>query len=94
MSAMIAGVLGALAGSFFIGLVSCLRAGGRSAIQHGLLRLLLTRNRMTPRNYTQFLDYCVRAGLLQRVGGGYTFVHSLIREYCSASQQTDTQPDA
>jgi transcriptional regulator with XRE-family HTH domain len=92
MSAMIAGVLGALAGSFFIGLVSCLRAGGRSAIQHGLLRLLLTCNRMTPWNYTQFLDYCVRAGLLQRVGGGYTFVHSLIREYVAVPPPTERNP--
>jgi hypothetical protein len=92
VSAVIAGLLGGLAAGVFVGLVGGLRAGGRSAIQHGLLRLLLTCNRMTPWNYTQFLDYCVRAGLLQRVGGGYTFVHSLIREYVAVPPPTERNP--
>ncbi|HEX8843225.1 MAG TPA: NACHT domain-containing protein [Pyrinomonadaceae bacterium] len=54
--------------------------GGRSAFQHYLLRLLLWRSRRFPRNITMFLDWSAQRVLVQRVGGGWRFVHRTLQE--------------
>jgi DNA polymerase III delta prime subunit len=55
--------------------------GGQDAIQHGVLRVILVRRRYIPRRYDAFLDHSVRLVLLQKVGGGYRFVHRLLQDY-------------
>ncbi|MFC1960266.1 hypothetical protein ACFLYO_06120, partial [Chloroflexota bacterium] len=50
-------------------------------IRHFILRVMLTRAGYMPWNYAAFLDYCCDHVLLERVGGGYRFVHVLLRDY-------------
>ena len=64
-----------------IGLMSALRAGGSAYIQHTLLHRLLRKEGVAPRDYAHFLDYAVERVFLQKVGGGYMFVHRLLLEY-------------
>jgi hypothetical protein len=56
-------------------------AGGRAALQHLVLRLLLTRNQAAPWKYVRFLDEATDRLLLRKVGGGYVFVHRLLLDY-------------
>jgi hypothetical protein len=58
--------------------------GGLDIIQHYILRLILWIERDVPRNYPQFLDYCVDRIFLRRVGGGYIFIHRLLLEHFAA----------
>lgn len=60
--------------------VGSLNYGGRSAFQHYLLRLLLWRSGRFPRNITIFLDWAAQRVLVQRVGGGWRFVHRTLQE--------------
>ncbi|MEO0868622.1 MAG: hypothetical protein AAFY17_09270, partial [Cyanobacteria bacterium J06642_11] len=55
--------------------------GGEALIKHGLLRLLLTLDGITPWNYSKFLDYATASIFLQNVGGGYLFIHRLVLEH-------------
>jgi len=64
-----------------IGIIGGLRSGGTAYAQHTLLRLLLWQTKCVPWHYAHFLDYAVAHILLQRVGGGYIFVHRLLLEY-------------
>jgi hypothetical protein len=34
-----------------------------------------------PHDYVQFLDFAAEHVLLQRVGGGYRFIHALLLDY-------------
>jgi hypothetical protein len=52
-----------------------------AVLQHFSLRLVLTFNGYSPWNYAHFLDYCTEQMLLQRIGGGYRFIHRLLREH-------------
>jgi hypothetical protein len=56
-------------------------AGGRAALQHLVLRLVLVRNRSAPWRLVDFLDEATDRLLLRKVGGGYVFVHRLLLEY-------------
>lgn len=57
-------------------------AGGlNSVISHAALRVTLWLFGYSPWNYSKFLRYCTERGFLQRVGGGYRFVHGLLRDY-------------
>ena len=50
-------------------------------IEHFVLRLMLWLNGYAPWNYTKFLDYATNRLLMQRVGGGYRFLHDLLRQH-------------
>ncbi|MGB3532779.1 MAG: NACHT domain-containing protein [Microcoleaceae cyanobacterium] len=50
-------------------------------IKHFSLRLVLWFNRYIPWNYARFLNYSTNRLFLQRVGGGYRFVHDLLRQH-------------
>jgi eukaryotic-like serine/threonine-protein kinase len=63
------------------GLVGALRYGGLDVIQHYTLRLILLIQGQTPANYARFLDYAVDRIFLQKVGGGYRFIHRLLLEH-------------
>ena len=68
------------------GLTFCLIAGfwygGFDVLQHGLIRLLLWWRGDAPLNYARFLDYAAtELHFLQKVGGGYIFVHRYLLEH-------------
>ena len=77
--------MGALGGLFFGGIFF----GGLACLQHGILRLLLTRNRSVPWNYAHFLDYATERVFLRRIGGGYIFVHRMLMEYFASLETED-----
>lgn len=49
-------------------------------LQHSLIRLLLSAGGAMPLNYARFLDYAARQKLLQKIGGGYSFVSEQVRQ--------------
>ncbi|MDY6782293.1 MAG: hypothetical protein SW833_07040 [Cyanobacteriota bacterium] len=51
-----------------------------TCIQHFALRLILCLNGSIPWDYAKFLN-CATERLLQRIGGGYRFMHELLREH-------------
>lgn len=55
--------------------------GGEACIKHLILRLILYWNGYIPWNYTRFLDYATERIFLQKVGGGYIFIHRLLLEH-------------
>ena len=55
--------------------------GGLACIQHFTLRLILYFNNYIPWNYARFLDYAADRILLQKVGGGYIFIHRMLMEH-------------
>jgi MFS family permease len=63
---------------FFLALVEY---GGLSVIGHFILRFILYRNGYIPWNMVRFLDYAAERIFLQKVGGGYKFIHRLIQEH-------------
>ena len=87
-------VIGAFAGPF-LGLFF----GGGAYLQHYILRFLLWRARSIPWHYVRFLDEAKERNLLQRVGGGYRFIHPLFQEYFASlgsgtSASTQMQPSS
>jgi predicted lipid-binding transport protein (Tim44 family) len=73
-------------GSFLIGglssgLIALILGGGKACIQHFTLRLILYLDGYIPWNYARFLDYAAERIFLQKVGGGYIFIHRLLLEH-------------
>ncbi|MCB9706946.1 MAG: serine/threonine protein kinase [Myxococcales bacterium] len=62
-----------------LGYVAGLLRGGFAVIQHGVLRFLL-RGRL-PLGLVALLEAASERALLQRIGGGYRFVHAGLREH-------------
>jgi hypothetical protein len=78
-----------LGGGLFVGLATGIRYGGRPCLQHLVLRLSLRYYDCIPRHYADFLDYAVERLFLDRVGGGYIFIHRLLQEYFATMYQPD-----
>jgi len=55
--------------------------GGEACVKHFILRVILYFNGYIPWNYTRFLDYATQLIFLQKVGGGYIFIHRLLLEH-------------
>lgn len=55
--------------------------GGIAVLKHYFLRLLLWRSGTFPRDITAFLDWATLRVLLQRVGGGWRFIHRSLQEH-------------
>jgi hypothetical protein len=53
----------------------------RSALSAEYLRLILYFNNYIPWNYARFLDYAADRIFLQKVGGGYIFMHRMLMEH-------------
>lgn len=70
-------LFGAIAG-LMIGLFS---PGTVACLQHFVLRSVLYYYGYTPWNYARFLDYATGLIFLQKVGGGYIFIHRLLLEH-------------
>ena len=64
-----------------LGLIFGLKYGGVAVIQHFALRSLLYKKGRIPWNYARFLDYASERIFLQKVGGGYIFVHRMLLEH-------------
>ncbi|NEP26674.1 AAA-like domain-containing protein [Moorena sp. SIO3I6] len=62
-------------------LMSMLSNAGIACIQHLVLRIILFRSGYIPWNYARFLDYATDRIFLQKVGGGYMFVHRVLLEH-------------
>jgi hypothetical protein len=57
--------------------------GGLTILRHYTLRMLLACNHTFPLNARRFLDDAVARALLKRQGGGYTFIHRRLLDYCA-----------
>ena len=55
--------------------------GGMACLQHLILRIFLYRQNFIPWNYARFLNYATERNFLQKVGGGYIFVHRMLMEH-------------
>lgn len=74
MPSFIGMILGLLLGLFAL----------EAALKHLVLRLVLFVSGWSPWNYAKFLNYSVNSVLLQKIGGGYIFVHrSLLEHFAS-----------
>jgi NACHT domain len=63
--------------------------GGKAYIDHYLLRLILAPSHVAPWHYGRLLQESVDRILMRRVGGGYSFIHSMFQEYF-ATQDADS----
>ena len=70
------------------GFIGVMWYGGLDVFQHYTLRLILLLQGHTPANYTRFLDYAVDRIFLQKVGGGYRFIHRLLLEHFAEMSET------
>ena len=76
------GILYALTYGFLGGSVAgFIFGGGQACIKHLVLRLMLYRKGRIPWNYSRFLNYAAEHVFLQKVGGGYIFIHRLVLEH-------------
>jgi hypothetical protein len=72
---------------FFAALVAAagcwlgLTAGGAMWLRQMALRAVLAHNKSIPRNLIAFLDDADHRGVLRRTGGGYMFIHGLVRAH-------------
>ncbi|MCB1985136.1 MAG: TIR domain-containing protein [Burkholderiales bacterium] len=73
---------------FFI-LYGAFYFGGFAAIQHYVLRAMITLQKKAPWNFVDFLEKSVNLLYLRKVGAGYIFAHRVLLEYF-ASLHSDT----
>ena len=78
---LIVGLIGGLFYGLISGLISGLITGGSASLRHFSLRLMLYRIGYAPWNYARFLDHAAERLFLQKVGGGYIFVHRMLLEH-------------
>ncbi len=64
-----------------VGITIAILLSSFSVIQHFSLRIVLWSKGYAPWNYARFLNYCTDRLFLQRVGGGYRFIHRLLQEH-------------
>ncbi|MBD2461747.1 NACHT domain-containing protein [Oscillatoria sp. FACHB-1407] len=77
---LVDGIVFALTGAVMGGLLG----GGSACIRHITLRLMLYCLGYSPWNYAHFLNDCTDRLFLQKVGGGYIFVHRMLLEHFAA----------
>ena len=68
---------------FLVAPIGGLFLGGMACVKHFTLRVMLFRQGKMPWNYRRFLDYAAERLFLQKVGGGYVFVHRMLLEHFS-----------
>jgi hypothetical protein len=77
-----------------LGLFGGLVFGGQTYLGHYLLRLLLWYSGAIPWYYIRFLEEATERILLQRVGGGYRFIHPLFLDYFASLVTTPAPPSS
>lgn len=91
---LIGNLIEALIGGAVYGLFIGLIFGGITAcIQHFTLRLILYFNNYITWNYSRFLDYASERIFLQKVGGGYIFIHRMLLEHFAQTSVKRDDPD-
>jgi NACHT domain len=75
------GLLTGLVVGFFSGLLTKLVVGPFTVMQHITLRFWLWQTGTFPWQAQRFLDDAVARTFLQRVGGGYSFIHRMLLDY-------------
>jgi len=61
--------------------------GGEACFKHFILRVILYCSGSIPWNYARFLNYATERIFLQKVGGGYIFIHrSLLEHFAKMSK--------
>lgn len=81
------GLVYGLSLGLFSVLFAALLYGGVDIIQHYTLRFILWVRGYIPRDYARFLDYTAECIFLQKVGGGYIFIHRLLLEHFAAMNE-------
>jgi hypothetical protein len=74
------GLLGLLA-AVVLGVIAWGLHGGFAVVGHYAVRMTLWLSGNMPFNCVKFLDHCSKLTLLKKVGGGYSFMHPMIRDY-------------
>ena len=82
------GLIDEMMSGLYFGLIGALWYGGLDIIQHYTLRLILIIKGHTPRKYAHFLDHATDLIFLQKVGGGYRFIHRMLLEYFADMRET------
>lgn len=72
------------------GLAAAWWFGGQAVLRHYVLRVILSVFRITPFRLPGFLDYAAELGFLQKVGGGYMFIHRYLLEHFAAMEPKKT----
>jgi DNA polymerase III delta prime subunit len=67
-----------------LGMSCSLCLGGFGVLQHYTLRWILSQSGRVPFRCHNFLEQSVKLLFLQRVGGGYIFIHRLLMDYFAA----------
>ena len=65
----------------WLSLVLGLYKGGGFALRHYVVRFILWRRRLAPRDYVPFLVQAAQKGILKPVGGGFQFRHRDLRRF-------------
>ncbi|MFQ5627198.1 MAG: hypothetical protein ACE5I1_00440 [bacterium] len=91
------GLIVSIAFGVFVAVISGLFAslwyGGQDSLRHYILRYLLYRNNYTPRHFARFLDYAANElNFLQKVGGGYIFIHRYLLEHFAGITKPQETP--
>ncbi len=84
LSGLVNGLVGGLIGGLIFGLIFGLPVGligGMAYLAHYSVRSILWRSGAIPWHYVRFLEEARERILLQRVGGGYRFIHPLFLDY-------------
>jgi hypothetical protein len=77
-----------LASAVIVPLVVGLWFGGLEVVEHVILRHIIVNRGHAPRNYARFLDYAAEElNFLQKVGGGYMFIHRYLLEYFAGLEE-------
>ena len=84
-------IITGLSYGLMFGYVTAITRGGGACIQHFSVRFILYCNDFIPWNYARFLDYATERLFLQKVGGGYIFIHRMLLEHFAAMEFDQTQ---
>ncbi|MEM8860311.1 MAG: NACHT domain-containing protein, partial [Chloroflexota bacterium] len=77
----ITGWVDVLSSGLIVTMLGGLICGGSACLRHFTLRLILYYQGNIPWNYSRFLDYATDRLFMQKVGGGYIFVHRMLLEH-------------
>ena len=68
-----------------------LALGGKTVLQHTILRLLLVSNQRLPTDLSGFFNDVVNCGFLVSVGNGYIFKHRLLMDHFASLDKTASE---
>ena len=68
--------------------------GGMDVLKHYLVRLILASTRQLPGGCVRFLDYATELGFLQKVGGGYMFIHRYLLEHFAEMEVAESADES